>query len=168
MSENSCAWLRRMKETLTDCRQMLLGCLMAVASLLVAGSAAAQQYVGTPELLHKIVEERGGAAVGMRLEDQDRALVIELFHRVQQGFQLTGVMRIIIVNIRSVVLSFELKASSSSAEAGKPIFHGIRADTQAYGGRCRCQSVFHIVLSGNMELNISEEPSVVHDVEAAV
>lgn len=63
MSENSCAWLRRMKQTLTDRRQMLLGCLMAVASLLVAGSAAAQQYVGTPGLIHSPSAEMDTAGV---------------------------------------------------------------------------------------------------------
>lgn len=56
------------------------------------------------ELLDKIVEELRRAAVGMRLEHDDRALIVERIDRIEQRAQLARMVRIIVIQIRALDL----------------------------------------------------------------
>ena len=61
------------------------------------------------ELLDKIVEELRRAAVGMRLEHDDRALIVERIDRIEQRTQLARMVRIIVIQIRALELALIIK-----------------------------------------------------------
>lgn len=70
-----------------------------------------QQHVGAAQLLHKIVKQRGGAGIGVRLEHDDRALVVEVLDRVEQRLELARMVGVIVIDVRAVVLALELEAA---------------------------------------------------------
>ena len=76
-----------------------------------------EDHVRALQLLHEILEERGGAGIGVRLKDQHRAAVVQFLHSVEEALQLTGVMGVVILDVGAVILHFELKAAARTVEA---------------------------------------------------
>lgn len=78
------------------------------------------------ELLDKIVEELRRAAVGMRLEHDDRALIVERIDRIEQRAQLARMVRIIVIQIRALELALIVKPAAGTFKAGETVLDGVR------------------------------------------
>ena len=88
--------------------------------------------VGALELTDEIVKQRHRARIGVRLENDDGALVAERFDRVQQRLELARMMGIVVINVRAVKFALELKSSARSGEAGKTVFYRGGLNAEAY------------------------------------
>ena len=111
------------------------------------------------------MEQRHGAGIGVGLEHDDGALIAQRLDRIQQSSDLTGMVRIVVVNVGSVILALEFKASSRSRKTGKAVFDGGGLYAEAYAGRSRRKSVFEVMLAGDMDADGFEELTLIHDVK---
>ena len=104
----------------------------------------------------------------MGLEHQDAALIVQPFHRVQQGLQLAGMVGIIVIHIGAVVFALELEAAAGAVEACQTVLHRVGPHAQADGGGGGGQGVLHIVQSGHMQGHIGEALPLEHNVKMGV
>ena len=87
----------------------------------------------------------------MRLEHDDRALIVERIHGIQQRAQLTRMVCIIVVQIRALKLALKIKAAACALKSGKTVLDGIRADTEHNGCGRGSERVAHIVNTRHVE-----------------
>ena len=104
----------------------------------------------------------------MRLEHDDRALVVEVLDRVEQRLELARMVGVVVIDICAVVLALELEAAACAVEAGKAVLHRVGAHAEADRGGSRGESVLHIVHAGDVQRHIREQLPLVHDVELGV
>lgn len=87
----------------------------------------------------------------MRLEHDDRALIVERIHGIEQRAQLTRMVCIIVVQIRSLKLALKIKAAACALKSGKTVLDGIRADAEHNGCGSGSERVAHIVNTRHVE-----------------
>ena len=104
----------------------------------------------------------------MGLKNHNGPLILQFIQRVKQGLKLTGMMGIVVIDIRSVKLAFELKPPSCTVESRQTVFHGIGPDPKADGSRCGGQSVFYIVHTRHMQCNLGKLSSLVVNVKGGM
>ena len=68
----------------------------------------------------KIVEQRHSARIGVRLENNDRALISKRFDSIQKCLKLARMVRVIVVHIRAVEFALKLKSSARSEKPARP------------------------------------------------
>ena len=104
--------------------------------------------VGALELLDEVLEEGGGAGVGVGLEHEYGALVAQGLDGVQQGLELAGMVGVVVVDVRAVILAFEFEAPPRAVEAGEAVLDGVGPDAEADAGRRRGEGVLYVVDAG--------------------
>src|ERR1700682_148220 len=107
-----------------------------------------QHLVGAAERAREVVHQRRQARVAMRLEDDDQAPVTELSRRVDRGAHLRRVVRVVVVDRRSLERAQEFQAPVRARE-GFQAGHHVRvrdADLERHRGGAGC--VLDVVAPG--------------------
>lgn len=60
----------------------------------------------------------------MRLEHDDRALIVERIDRIEQRAQLARMVRIIVIQIRALELALIIKPAAGTFKAGETVLDG--------------------------------------------
>ena len=102
----------------------------------------------------------------MRLECADDALVGKRFRHFEQRVQLTGVVGVVVVDVRAVEASLVLKAAARAGERCKAETDGLAADAEKICGARRGQCVHHVVLAAHAQGNMSVVTAADIDVKA--
>ena len=101
----------------------------------------------------------------MRLKHNDRALVAKRFDGVEERFQLARMVGVIVVDVRAVVLSLELKPTVRAGESGEAVADSRRAASETDCRRGSRERVFDIVNAGNAEAYMREHLFTVYNVK---
>lgn len=96
-----------------------------------------KHHIGTSELFNKSVKQRSSSGICMWLKDQNSPFVIELFHSIEKGLDLSRMMGVVVIDIGAFEFPFELESPARSVEACKPVFDcvGFGSDTDRSGSR---------------------------------
>ena len=111
------------------------------------------------------MEQRHSARIGVRLENNDRALISKRFDSIQKCLKLARMVRVIVVHIRAVEFALKLKSSARSGKACKTVFYCRRLYAEADAGRGGRQSVFKVMHAGNMDVHCVKQFSLVHNIK---
>src|SRR5260370_27265772 len=112
--------------------------------------------VGVRECGAEFVEQVAGARVAMRLEDHVDALESALPRRRKGRTNLRGMMAVVVNHADAVHRALELKAPVHAAEFFESFADFVRRNVQPYAYRDRSRSVQHIVVSGNLQMEIAQ------------
>ena len=77
------------------------------------------RLVDRAQLVDKVLKQRAGPGIGVRLEGADDALVVHQADRLQQRVQLVGMMGIIVIDVRAAVAALILEPAARAMEAGE-------------------------------------------------
>ena len=102
----------------------------------------------------------------MGLEGADDALVRQRLGHFKQRVQLTGVVGVIVVDVRAVEASLVLKAAARAGERRKAETDGLAADAEKICGARRGQRVHHVVLAAHAQGNVRIVAAANIDVKA--
>lgn len=92
----------------------------------------------------------------MRLEHDDRALIVKRIDRIEQRAQFARVVCIIIVQIRALELALIIKPAASTFKTGETVLDGVRTDAE-HDGRSRSREcVAHIVDTRNVDRHMGK------------
>ena len=119
-------------------------------------------YIRAAELTHEVVKQCHRARIGVRLENDDGALIAQGLHRVEQSFELARMVGIVVINVRTVEFSLEFKSSARPGKTGKTVFYSGGLYAEAYAGCRRGERVFEVMHTGNMDADRIEQLSLVH------
>ena len=111
-----------------------------------------QHYaVRQAQYLHKVIEQRGGAGVGVGLEGQDEPFVGQRLRGAQQRLHLVGMVGVIVIDLRAAEGALVLKAPSCAGEGRQARRYRLAGKAENIGGTGRRQGVGNIVGAGDVQ-----------------
>ena len=123
-------------------------------------------HIGELQLLDELLKEGVGAGVGVGLEGADNALIGQVLHRGEEGVKLTGMVGVVVVDLRAVEAALMLKSAARAGEAAQAAAHSLAGDAQHISGRGGGQGVEDVVMTGHQQLYMGVESAVHHNVKA--
>ena len=131
----------------------------------VAGGIDIGEYrqVGILKARGEFIEEIAGAAELVRLKDADDPSSPSSFCAGERSAAFRRVMRIIIIHRNTVYLTLLFPASIYAAEFLDALLGFLKGDTELKAdGHCR-QRILYVMLTGNLQCNISKFVLAAHD-----
>lgn len=92
----------------------------------------------------------------MRLEHDDRALIVERIDSIEQRAQLARMVRIIVIQICALELALIVKPAAGTFKTGETVLDGVRTDAE-HDGRSRSRErIAHIVDARNVDRHMGK------------
>lgn len=93
------------------------------------------RHIRQLQLLHELGKQRLGAGVGVGLEGADDPLIAHGAGGGQQGMELTGMVGVVVVDLRPMICPLVLHAAACAVEGLQPTGYRLAGQTQHI--RCR-------------------------------